>query len=205
MNPLKVAQFNAQMAGMVVRGSLGKIALAGGIGAGAALLAVPLLRSVFQGQAGQGGYAAGANGDNPMTQFDGRTGGTWKNLGYTLKEPIPSTINTMMAIADTLTFHKIPALNRARLQATSNSATDIGAKIARGEYDASFAANYAGDVIGGTLTPEEKAMLAMMDPKDRARYLLQKKMQEKAEMAALCSNLQGLRHQCAMTTIGNIR
>ena len=62
-----------------------------------------------------------------------------------------------------------------------------------------------GSVIGGTLTSDERAMIQAMDPKDRARYLLQKRIQEQAEMAVLLSQLQSLRHQTAMSVINNIR
>ncbi len=48
-------------------------------------------------------------------------------------------------------------------------------------------------------------MFEHMDPKDRARYMLQKKIQEKAQMAALLSRLQSLRHQTAMQVIQNIK
>jgi hypothetical protein len=51
----------------------------------------------------------------------------------------------------------------------------------------------------------ELDMIAQMDAKDRARYLLQKRIQEKAEMAVLLSQLQSLRHQTAMSIINNIR
>ena len=60
-------------------------------------------------------------------------------------------------------------------------------------------------VRSGTLTNDERAMIQLMDPKDRARYLLQKRIHEKAEMAVLLSQLQALRHQTAMSIINNIR
>jgi hypothetical protein len=62
-----------------------------------------------------------------------------------------------------------------------------------------------GEVIGGTLTAAERAMIQLMGPQDRARYLLQKRSDEKTEMAVLLSQLQGLRHQAAMSVINNIR
>ncbi|MGQ0573775.1 MAG: hypothetical protein ACT4RN_06170 [Pseudonocardia sp.] len=62
-----------------------------------------------------------------------------------------------------------------------------------------------GDAIAGVLTPQVQAMLALMEPKDRARYLLQKKQQQRAEVTALLSQLQGLRHSTAMSVIRNIR
>jgi hypothetical protein len=76
-----------------------------------------------------------------------------------------------------------------------------------GGFDPDFAdsTTMPGEVIGGTLTNDEKAMIQLMDPKDRARYLLQKRIQEKAEMAVLLSQLQSLRHQTAMSVINNIR
>ena len=58
---------------------------------------------------------------------------------------------------------------------------------------------------GETLSSDEKAMLALMSPSDRARYVLQERIQEKAETAALLSQLQSLRHDTAMSAIDNIR
>src|SRR3954469_7891111 len=50
---------------------------------------------------------------------------------------------------------------------------------------------------GLPLTDDEQTMLALMDPKDRARYLLQKRVQETAELGALLGQLQSLRHDTA--------
>jgi hypothetical protein len=58
---------------------------------------------------------------------------------------------------------------------------------------------------GETLSSDEKAMLALMSPSDRARYVLQERIQERAEMAALLSQLQSLRHETAISAIDNIR
>jgi hypothetical protein len=58
---------------------------------------------------------------------------------------------------------------------------------------------------GETLSSDEKAMLALMSPSDRARYVLQERIQERAETAALLSQLQSLRHDTAMSAIDNIR
>ena len=55
------------------------------------------------------------------------------------------------------------------------------------------------------MSSDEKAMLALMSPSDRARYVLQERIQERAEMAALLSQLQSLRHETAMSAIDNIR
>ncbi|MFE1222320.1 tetratricopeptide repeat protein, partial [Streptomyces sp. NPDC058759] len=55
------------------------------------------------------------------------------------------------------------------------------------------------------LTNDERAMLSLMDRKDRARYLLQRRIDEKREMSVLLSQLQALRHQTAMAVINNIR
>ncbi|MEU3612499.1 hypothetical protein ABZ725_09330, partial [Streptomyces sp. NPDC006872] len=55
------------------------------------------------------------------------------------------------------------------------------------------------------LTQDERAMLSLMDPKARARYLLQKRINEKEEMGVLLNQLQALRHQTAMSVINNIR
>ncbi|MBX7101594.1 MAG: hypothetical protein K1X89_28025 [Myxococcaceae bacterium] len=62
-----------------------------------------------------------------------------------------------------------------------------------------------GDVAGTNMSNDERAMLAEMDPKDRNRYILQKRMQEKAEIASLLSNLQKMRHDAAMAIISNMR
>jgi len=202
------AAVGTKFAALGTAGKFGIVGLGVAAGAGIAMATVTaassILRSIFQGKA-DGPYQSQGAGIGGATGQDGQGQGTWKDFGWAIQNPVRATINSGYAVADAATLHKIPALGKARLEATSTNAYDIGNKIARGQYDASFAANFAGDVIGGTLTPEEKAMLAYMDPKDRARYLLQKKMQEKAEMAALCSNLQGLRHSCAQQIIGNIR
>lgn len=55
------------------------------------------------------------------------------------------------------------------------------------------------------LTPEERALLALMDPKDRARFLLQKRLAEQAETAAMLSDLEAIRHEAALSVIRNIR
>jgi hypothetical protein len=55
------------------------------------------------------------------------------------------------------------------------------------------------------LSPEEQQLLALMDPADRARYLLQKRIAEKAETAALLADLQAKRHDTAKSVIDNIR
>jgi hypothetical protein len=57
----------------------------------------------------------------------------------------------------------------------------------------------------GSLTDDERNMLQLMDPKDRARYLLQKRIQEKAEASVLLSQLQSLRHQTSISVISTIR
>jgi TIR domain len=77
------------------------------------------------------------------------------------------------------------------------SPADRARRLEELRFDESF--------IGGTLSPEEQAMIRLMEPEDQARYLLQKRMQEKAEKAALLSQLQSLRHQTAMSVINNIR
>ncbi|MDT7581028.1 MAG: hypothetical protein QOK35_2292 [Pseudonocardiales bacterium] len=55
------------------------------------------------------------------------------------------------------------------------------------------------------LTSDERALLALMDPKDRARFLLQKRLAEQAETAAMLSNLQAIRHEAALSVIRDIR
>jgi tetratricopeptide (TPR) repeat protein len=84
---------------------------------------------------------------------------------------------------------------------------NIGGKLYLDSPDEGFAdpAHLPGEVIGGTLTNDERAMIQLMDSKDRARYLLQKRIQEKTEMAVLLSQLQSLRHQTTMSVINNIR
>ncbi|MEV4641128.1 hypothetical protein AB0J80_27680 [Actinoplanes sp. NPDC049548] len=83
----------------------------------------------------------------------------------------------------------------------------IGGVVRTGGFDADFEdpANMPGQVIGGTLSDDERAMIRLMDPKDRARYLLRKRIQEKAEMAVLLSELQSLRHRTALAVIADIR
>jgi hypothetical protein len=56
-----------------------------------------------------------------------------------------------------------------------------------------------------SMTPEERALLAQLDPSDQQRILLQKRIQENAETAALLSELARLRHETAVSTINNIR
>jgi hypothetical protein len=63
----------------------------------------------------------------------------------------------------------------------------------------------APDDDGLALTPGEQQLLNLMDPKDRARYLLQKRMQEVSETAALLGSIAGVRHATAMQVINNIR
>jgi hypothetical protein len=84
---------------------------------------------------------------------------------------------------------------------------NIGGVVRSGGFDENFEdpSSMPGQVIGGTLTNDERSMIQLMDPKDRARYLLQKRIQEKAEMAVLLSRLQTIRHQTAMSVINNIR
>ena len=60
-------------------------------------------------------------------------------------------------------------------------------------------------VIGDPLTADERAMLELMSPEDRARYLLAKRVGDKQEMSLLLSQLQAERHQTAMSVINNIR
>ena len=59
-------------------------------------------------------------------------------------------------------------------------------------------------MAGSTLSPDEQAMLAQMDPKDRARYLLEKRLQEKATSDALSPQEQESRHAEAMQVINSI-
>jgi hypothetical protein len=55
------------------------------------------------------------------------------------------------------------------------------------------------------LSAEEQQMVALMDPADRARHLLQKRIAEKAEIAGLLAEQQRLRHEAAMSAIDGIR
>ena len=59
--------------------------------------------------------------------------------------------------------------------------------------------------IGAQLSPEEAAIAAQLDPDDRARFLLQKQVQQRAELAALVSQIAELRHQTAMDVVNSIR
>jgi hypothetical protein len=179
----------------------GKLALVGLTAAGS----IALLRKVAVG-GNDGAYNAGGAGLSGANGYDGSRTGNLSDLGFTAAHPIQSLKNTAWAGIGAIPFLGDSGMvKNARLKATANTSQDIGQTISKGGYDKSFTSPFIGDVIGGTLSPEEKAMIALMDPKDRARYLLQKKMQEKAEMAALLSQLQGLRHQAAMQTINNIR
>lgn len=94
---------------------------------------------------------------------------------------------------------------RAATVSTQSAAT--AQDISTGKYDTAIQANSAsiGDIAGTNLSAEEQELLKTMEPKDRARYMLQKRMQEKSEITALLSNLQSMRHQAAMSVIGNIR
>jgi hypothetical protein len=47
--------------------------------------------------------------------------------------------------------------------------------------------------------------LNAMEPKDRARILLQERINNRAEKEIMLSQLQALRHQTAMSIINNIR
>ena len=82
---------------------------------------------------------------------------------------------------------------------------DVGSFLRAGDYDFPDHTTVPGQVIGGMPTDDERAMINLADPEDRARYLLQRRVQEKAEMAVLLSQLQALRHQTAMTLINDIR
>ena len=59
--------------------------------------------------------------------------------------------------------------------------------------------------VDSGLSPEEAAIAGQLDPADRARFLLQKRMQQRAEVAALVSQIAELRHQTAMSVINSIR
>ena len=63
----------------------------------------------------------------------------------------------------------------------------------------------AAPTVGSGLSPEEAALIAQLDPDDRARFLLQKQMQQRAEVATLVSQITELRHQTAMDVINSIR
>jgi hypothetical protein len=63
----------------------------------------------------------------------------------------------------------------------------------------------AAPIVDSGLSPEESAVAAQLDPEDRARFLLQKRMQQQAEIASLLAQIQQLRHQTAMNTINAVR
>lgn len=126
----------------------------------------------------------------------------YQQRGLDLLEPL------LPAATDQLTVREL--ISRAAPYDPASLSIDdlnIGASVRTGGFDPDFADSETlpGQVIGGTLTDDERAMIQMMDPKDRARFLLQKRIQEKAEMAVLLSQLQSLRHQTAMSVINNIR
>jgi hypothetical protein len=61
------------------------------------------------------------------------------------------------------------------------------------------------DCIGAPLTNDERALLGLMEPQDRARYLLQKRITDKARTTILLAQLQNARHVAAMRVITGIR
>ena len=66
----------------------------------------------------------------------------------------------------------------------------------------------AGAAAAPALTPAEQVLLAQLqaeDPDAAHRFLLQKNLQERAELAALLSQVQQLRHETAMSVINSIR
>ena len=63
----------------------------------------------------------------------------------------------------------------------------------------------AAPVVGEELTPEEAALVGQLDPRDRARFLLQKRIQEQAEIASLLSQVHQLRHDTAISVVNGIR
>jgi hypothetical protein len=66
----------------------------------------------------------------------------------------------------------------------------------------------AGTAAAPALTPAEQALAAQLqaeDPDAANRFLLQKELQERAELAGLLSQIQQLRHDTAMSVINSIR
>jgi hypothetical protein len=61
----------------------------------------------------------------------------------------------------------------------------------------------AASTIGTDLSPDEQALVPLMSPNDRARYLLQKRIQDEAAIASFLSQVQ--RHETVMDVINNIR
>lgn len=61
-----------------------------------------------------------------------------------------------------------------------------------------------GDVIGSTLSAEEYQLYQQLEPKERARFLLQKKIQEHAELVQLLANLLKIKHDTSMGVISKI-
>lgn len=76
-------------------------------------------------------------------------------------------------------------------------------RSARVEQDARR--NMPGHAIGGTLKDNERLIIQFMDPKDRARHLLWKRIKEADEMAVLLPRLPTLLCQTAISVIRNIR
>lgn len=63
----------------------------------------------------------------------------------------------------------------------------------------------AGTVIGATLPRWQRHLLRFMSPRRRARYLLRRRIKDKAATGILLEQLSALRHQTAMSIINNIR
>ena len=55
------------------------------------------------------------------------------------------------------------------------------------------------------LSADEQHLLSLMDPDDRARYLLQERISETAQTAALLAQIQAKRHEAALSIINSMR
>ncbi len=181
---------------------------------GAAALGTGYVITTGAGRVLGAGQDAGARGNNGLYSLDSgpQTGNGYDitNLAYTSKYPVQALKNTGSDAVYRMSGGRFRPGTEPFDPSVRGLAIDdlnIGATVRTGGFDPEFEdpANMPGQVIGGTLTNDERAMIQLMDPKDRARYLLQKRIQEKAEMAVLLSQLQSLRHQTAMSVINNIR
>ena len=113
------------------------------------------------------------------------------NRGLESLAPVPTSILPQVQVAETLDLRP--------------NEYNIDGVIEQGGFDAEFEdpATLPGQVIRGILTNAENTTINLMHPKDRARHLLQKRIEEKAEMAVLLSRLQALRHETAASVVND--
>jgi hypothetical protein len=191
-------------------GTAGKIGVGAGV-AGAVIILPPMIMSGLRNMTGAnaGSNYGGAEGFYSGTPPTGPGATGFKDY---MNAPVQTAQNWAKTGLYNASGGRIwwggPSMVDPKVGGLIPDELNIGGKIHYGGRDPEFERGVyemPGQVIGGTLTNDEKAMINLMDPKDRARYLLQKRIQEKAEMAVLLSQLQALRHQTAMSIINNIR